>query len=251
MRFDTDIYKTIRNEELTSILDNINHTLLIENIKSQLECPFNDHYINHLESYIETIAYLLDDFEDVGVRNDIIEISRMTYTKVIKYIKKKFNFDIDINNINLETTASVLYDFFIYFYKNNVFNFYINFIKSNKKSILLNLEKYRKNKDLELYINKKEIKNRNDALIISNIFKIVEMIRHVDINSEDFISYITKNNETFTNNQINKLFIDDDIVYFENPLKEAYLDILYDDSSINNIIIEVQLELFRTSDRKY
>lgn len=245
--FDHDIYETIREDDVDVVLNSIHHELIIENIKEQLKEPFEKFYTNHLDVYNDRVEALYDAYEDIDIRRSIRELSENTYMMIIKEIQNKFKFEINLSDLDIKSTCSVLYDFFIFNYSGNIKKFYINFIDKNKKSLALNLEANKKNKDIETSINKKDIKNKNCAIIISNFYKALELIHESDIENETFIDYIIADEDDIVSLEMKKLFVDESHhVDFESDIKKTFLKhIIKEKVGYSSILTNIQLTLHK------
>ena len=238
--FEKDGYMNMSEDQLEKlILDVTNHELLMESIKNQLRGGYKSN-INQLEVYLDNIDNLLEGIEDNDIVRRIDDLKEQTILKVIKYIKKKFQFDIYTDDLDVCNIAGTLYDFFIFNNRENIINFYINYINNNKKSLIKHLEN---NNDIELAVNKKLIKNTTNALIISKMYEIINIVKNADIGNEDFLRTIIGRNDDYACTQISKL-LDADRFSFEENIKDSYLKyILKDEYEMMSLTSDINSQL--------
>ena len=144
--------------------------------------------------------------------------------------------------------TSVLYEFLILNYTENVKTFVINYINANKKSLSKN---YTKIKNLDTTSLKKTLRNENDIIMIANIYDIVENIINIDFSISDICKIIIETDmHEYNNYFINKYFVEEQLLVSDS-FKDNFLSILNkNNDKYYKIISDIQLELLQNATKK-
>ena len=109
-------------------------------------------------------------------------------------LNDKFNLGLDIEGIitgeNVEEVGTCLYKYFILRYTKNITKFISKYIFKNKKYLS---EKYvdKPKKDVSTLAFKKQIKNKDNLTILTNLPSIINDIITSSISNEEFLKYST------------------------------------------------------------
>jgi hypothetical protein len=98
-------------------------------------------------------------------------------------------------------------------------------------------DKMGKKKDVTTMNYKKQLKNRDDVIIMSNLPSIIEFVRGLDTRAEDFIS-LTTNDNSFEGRYIKYLM---DHGLLTGDFVDTYLRIVFDENDY--VLDEIQVEL--------
>ena len=250
---DEDLVLT--EDESDTIINNLKDELIMESINEQIKDPLNNSFGNadYLDIFTSRYQYLSECYKDspsfIKKLNDIKEL---IYNNIFESITQKFNLSYNLSNINIIECASNLYYFFVIDYKQNLIDYILNDIFKNKKSILLSLQEPKYTKNLTINALKKVLKNKDDAIIISNILSVVDSIIKNDKDNLDVISDICKLDIEESNNySIYQYFLKD---FSLAPNKD--FNNLFFKSIINRkegfafIVNEIKMELLENAPKK-
>jgi hypothetical protein len=243
----------ITPQEQTVLLNNLTDELLLENIYEQIEKPILDLYdpTNFIDVFEDRYKFLSTRFREtpdfISALNDT---RRHFYVSIYNKICKKFGFSAELNTERIYVVTKVLYEFFILNYKENIMTFITEYINENKKSLISSFEDGLKN--LDLISAKKIFKNKGDAVIVSNIYRIIDLIIKQELPAKNILELIVRvDSSEFTNFFINALFIQDDTVAIESEFSNVFFDILIKKGDgYTKIINELQMELFNLFPKK-
>jgi hypothetical protein len=146
---------------------------------------------NMVNSLNQNFKALKADYE--GMNNEINEIERNTYIQIINRLCVPHRIIVSTEeNFDLFTAASLLYDFLISNFYNNIVNFYANFIIANRNSIYdtMRLNDSKKNKNAATIYNKKIYKNQKLAVISANLEEVIYNMSVYDISIKTIYNYI-------------------------------------------------------------
>lgn len=245
---------TLESNEQDLLLMNLTDELLIENIEEQIKSLNSIFYenTNYIDVFENRYKYLLERFRDTqDFINDLTESRQQFFLNIFNKIKEKFNLQIDTFEIedNLYIMTRVLYEFLILDYMTNIKNFVLQYINVNRKSLLTTYEN--KIKNLDSVSLKKVLKNKNDAIIIANLYNIIDDLSNIEFTTENILSYIVSCDESEYNNYfMNKYFIEDKDLA-SSDFSSKFLAVLKKgNKSYNRIVNEIQLELLQNSNLK-
>jgi hypothetical protein len=233
-------YELSNDKDVDSLLAELPIEVILENIKEQIDDPLSTS-VDYTTIVTEKCELLKEDYEDN--EDEIQNINNFLssfYLKIINYIDNKFQLDfdlLDVTNSEIITYGEILYNFLILRYRKNVSSYIYKYIKENKKSIVEDYESTSKKKDVSTINAKKQIKNKDDIVIISNISSIISSILNLDIDSIDFVKYAC-DNDNYEGKKIRNLINEGKI---GNNFTYNYLRILIDDN--DDIIDEIQNEV--------
>jgi hypothetical protein len=243
----------ITPQEQTVLLNNLTDELLLENIYDQIETPILDLYdpTNFIDVFESRYKFLSVRFKDTP--DFIIALNdtrRHFYISIFDKVCNKFGFEIDLTTERTYVITKVLYEFFILNYKENILNFITEYITENKKSLVASFDDGSKN--LDLVSLKKVFKNKNDAVILSNIYRIIDIITRQELSAKNILGLITQVDPSeFSNFFIESLFIKDDVVSIKDSFSNVFLNVLIKKGDgYTKIINELQMELFSIFPKK-
>jgi hypothetical protein len=244
----------ITPQEQTVLLNNLTDELLLENIYEQIEKPIMDLYdpTNFIDVFESRYKFLQMRFREtpdfISALNDT---RRHFYISIFDKINARFGFTIDLTTEMIYPITKALYEFFILNYKENIETFIIQYIQENKKSLVSSFDDGSKN--LDLISLKKIFKNKNDAVVLSNIYRIVDMIINQELPAKNILELIVSADPSeSTNFFINRIFIEEEMeVDVEKGFSGIFLDNLIRKSDgYTKIINGLQMELFNIFPRK-
>lgn len=189
-----DFVETRTDFEIDILLSELPFDVIKESIKEQIEDPLSTN-VDFLNSIYEKCSLYREEFSDDGDSiRQLYEAQSDFAVFVIREIDKKFNLSVSISEMmsvdDVVEMSVVLYNYFILRYRKNITKFVSKFIRFNKKSIVDKYENLNK-KDVTTLALKKNIKNKDDLTIITNLPSIIKYIFSLDIDPSEFIMYST------------------------------------------------------------
>lgn len=228
--------------ETQELLASSHFGLIKANVDEQILNPLNN-TVNYVDIIKDKYKIIQDSTEDT----DVIQEAKYTITsfmnELIEKISENYNIDINIDDNDTEEVievASNLYKFLILDFMKNSKRFFYKYILDNKKSIV---EAYAdvSRKDVTSLSLKKNIKSKEDLIIVSNISSIIHSILSMDFEEDVFLDYCIKNS-SYIGNTIKE--------YYENNIiignfSTRYFDILRDDlhDLVDEIVMHVRKKL--------
>lgn len=229
-------------------IQNMRLSLIEENIRIQVENPFESHS-NFVEAFNQQCEEALqeDDYdEDVIKRVD--EEKLRFYIEVIDLISNKFQLDCDIDSISekpvdeVSDICSALYNFFIIKRKKNIKNIMLGYILEHEEQISESLEYLKRKKDVVTTETRTKLEDENLSMFLANIQRVLYYIKSLDLSMDELIQYTGL--EIYNNAIIDELLKNATIksnfqeLYFA-PLF-TYQDVIYDEiiSKIESGIIK-------------
>lgn len=190
--YDNDNYELSTNIELNSLLAELPFELIKQNIIDQINDPVSTH-VNYIDVIIDKCSAFKElHSEDEDLIRELNDKINDFFIFIITKIDNKFDLGLDINSIasstEIVTVGVVLYEYFILRYIKNISKFITKFIIKNKKSIAENYSDVTK-KDVSTLAFKKQIKNKDDLTIITNLPSIIKYIFNLEIEPEYFIDF--------------------------------------------------------------
>lgn len=247
-------YKDVDEEDLVTltelesdeIINNLKDELIMENILEQIKNPLNTPNKNYLELFETRYIYLRMVYIDsTSFINKLDEVKVTMYNDIFKKITDKFFITYDDTNIDIIACATDLYDFFILNFKDNLVDFITSTITKEKKSLALELNNTDSTKKLGYIALRKILKNKDDALIISNVTTAINNIIGRDVKGIDIIKQICKLDiDEATNFRIFKYFFNDFSLNIEdNFIKIFFSSLLNKEEGYSFIINTIKSEL--------
>lgn len=205
-----DEYSLTSTTELDMLLLDLPLELIKEQLRYQIQDPLST-TVNYVDNVLEKFKYLLNEYRD---DEDHVKSINSLITEVFGFLINEINDTYDLGiyteyeNVN-ETMelGVVLYSFFILRYQKNITRFVYKYIIKNKKALVEEFSHLQKKKDVTTISMKKKIKNKDDILILSNLPTIVNHIISLELDSEDFLQYVSDEEYyegTFITNLINQ-----------------------------------------------
>lgn len=193
------MYINVENFELVSdfetdmLISEMPIELIKENIADQIRLPLSTrtNFISVLEDSYKMIDNLTEGNPDE--REKLLNSIRDFFVFTLTTMDEVYGLDIDIDLIDsddeLINKTTSIYNFLILRYKKNMYEFLYTFIKKNRKYIIEQFQDVAKKKDITSIALKKQIKNKDVILLISNLSTIIKYILSLDIEAEEFINY--------------------------------------------------------------
>ena len=228
------------------LLTNLNDELLIESIEEQIEKPASSFYekTNYIDIFETRYNYIKDRFgETPDLIKAVTDVRFEFFRKVFALIKNHYGLEVvdPDGDENMYIMTKVLYEFLILDYIENVKTFVIQFIKENKKALATQF--YEKNRRVESTTLRKTVKNPNDVIILSSMYKIIDEIVSIEHTVENMLRYIVSNDEAEYNNYfMNKYFIEDDILVSEILVKRFLSILNRNNDNFIRMVNEIQME---------
>lgn len=243
MFLDSEEYELQSSLDIDSLLADLPLELMKENIKEQINDPLsnNTDYIGVIMDKCLVLKQEYQDDED-GM-NTINNYLREFCQFIIDEVSAKFDFEVNIVEDDLskiQKIAICLYKFLIIRYKKNIAKFIYEYIAKNKKRLVEQFEALAKKKDVTTLSLKKQIKNKDDVLIISNLPTIIKYIFGLQIEPIDFISY-SCNEKYYEGTVIKKMILDNEITGNFIP---NYFDLALDeDDVLDEVLLDAKLKI--------
>jgi hypothetical protein len=246
MRYDSDYYDLSSVNMNDELLSDFPLDLIKENIYEQISNPLmsSTNYFNIVMEKYNIIKHNFSDNPDdfKNFENVIIDFCN----DVLNSISEKYNLGIDnIDTPELFPTTEAVYNYFILNYKRNVVRFFYSYITDNRNTLAESYEKMAKKKDVTTLNYKRQLKEREDVIILSNLSSIVSYIKSIQIESLDFVDMTTESDDIDDRTielLINRGMMNGDFV-------NDYLDIVFDynDNVLDEIVNELQLKLYNNA----
>lgn len=243
------------DREVQEFIANMHPELIRENILDQIEAgilsPYKENYLKDYMMQYKFFKNLYGDDEDI--MKELDNSLHSTLILVIQEISKKFDFEINLDDIQLKPLAKALYKFFVLKYDKNIIKFLTNFIISNKKELVSlikennNKSKTKKCKNVTSIANKMLYGN-NESLIISNMnYIILDIIPSWDLDV-DFLNYFDSSLVIDTLKQ----YLDNEMMtVFNSNIFDKFIEPIVDkEPGYNAIISEVTVNLTTIYNKK-
>jgi hypothetical protein len=245
MFIDDENYEPTTSFEIDTLLAELPFELMKENIKDQIENPLSTN-INYIDIIVEKTEILKSQFEnDMDTINKINNNLRDFFSFIINKLNDKFILGLIVDEEDDETvvkTGEVLYNFLILLYKKNVSKFLLKYILKNKKSLIDYFDKKNKKKDVTSISLKKQLKNKDDILIIANLPQVIKYILNLYIEPLDFIKYCC-DEELYEGKIIKDMILSGKLLTNFIP---TYLSLLDDyESILDEISIDIKIRLIK------
>lgn len=250
---DDDEETILTSEESTFVLESLEDELLLENIYEQIDTlAINiDTPVNFISAFENRVNFLTNSYKEVpDVLVKIKEAKYNFYNSVLKEIVNKYELSIQTTDEKLFIITRCLYEFFILEYKDNLKTFILEYIRENKKSLSAILDD--SNKNIDFVYLKKIFKNKNDASILFNLYKILNMILNQEISDDRIVEVITQADPSELNNYfIYNLFVKENVIVGSENFDRIFFDILIQKTEgYTKIINDIQMELYSIFPKK-
>jgi hypothetical protein len=174
-------------------LEDLSDELLTLCIEEQIKNPFMS-TSDYLEEFKESYKDELESAEeDIDGTNEINQMAKKFYDRVLELIDKRFGLQFDESLVygmtrdSLQNFAEGLYEFFIVKYSSNLSRFICIQILENKDDIAKEIMDTHEGKDVTSIGYSTKIENATFATILANIHSAINIIRSLDISPKDFI----------------------------------------------------------------
>lgn len=245
MYINDEDFELVSDFEVDMLISEMPLDLIKENITEQIALPLSTR--TNFISVLEDSFKMIDDItvENPDEREKILNNIRGFFSYTLNQIDKEYDLGIDIDLIEndqmLIEKTTALYNFLILRYKKNICKFLYSFIKKNKKMLLELFDGIGKKKDITSISLKKQIKNKDVILLISNLSTIIKYILNLEIEAADFIQYCCSD-DYYEGNVVLSMVQTGEI---SNNFVAKYLDLIIDeyDSVLDEIQTEVKLKI--------
>ena len=161
--------------DVERVLGDLPIDIIKENIKSQINDPLS-FMSNQCEQVYDTFDEAMNEFGHIDeYKNEITELKDDFSTFLINEVNNKFDLGIDLDNLEdyeVHEIAKNCYEFFIINLNDVITRFILNYIYANKSMISKSFNEEYKRKDVTTTNMKKLTKNKDDVIILSNIWGI-------------------------------------------------------------------------------
>ena len=192
--YDNENYELSTSVETNSLLAELPFELMKELISEQINDPMSTNN-NYIDIIIEKSELFKDSHEDnediIAELNDNL---RSFFVSIMQRIDDAFELGLDIESIasrsDVVEIGEVLYNYFVLRYVKNISKFITKYILTHKKE-LADYYIDKNKKDVSTMALKKQIKNQDDIVIVSNLPSIIKYVINLDIDPEEFVSLNT------------------------------------------------------------
>lgn len=189
--YDKDEYQLSNDNELNELLADLQFELIKESIFDQIDYPIGNH-VDYLEGVVDRISIIKKQFP--GDEDDVDFVVNEFFKSILVRINDVYNLEMDIHSIefseNIIEITICIYEYFILNYKNNITNFLVSYIEENRKMLIKEFSDSNK-KDVSTITLKKQIKDKDDMTIASNLPSIFNFIISLNIDPIDFLRLST------------------------------------------------------------
>lgn len=194
--FNEEEYDLVTNIETEELLMEMPLEVIKENIRSQIDNPLSTR-VDFVEPMIDKFNAIKEQYGELDTtETELKKLKTDLFSFIISALNDRFELDVVVDDDNaeqLQVVGYALYEFLILRYKKNITKFIHKFIKRNKKHLVKEFEQYYKKKDVTSITVKKKIKNKDEALIISNLPAIIKHIINdlaMDMDVHQFFDYL-------------------------------------------------------------
>lgn len=178
--------------EIDNLLADLPFNLIKESISEQITDPMSTR-VNYIDVITDKVSIYRSQFEgNAEALGEINVAVRDFFEFILNKLNDQFNLGLDIESIisgeNVEEVGTCLYKYFILRYTKNITRFVTKYIFKNKKFLS---EKYgdKSKKDVSTLAFKKQIKNKEDLVILTNLPSIIDDVIKSNISNEEFLKY--------------------------------------------------------------
>lgn len=184
--------------DIERILGDLPLELIKENITTQIEDPltYSSNYCTEVYEAFDEASQECGHIDDF--KNDITEHRNLFTMFLLGELERKFDLGMDVESMSehaIEELTRACYEFFVIGFRENVNNFLLNYIMSNKMSLSALFDDEYKRKDVMTMNMKKQLKSREDVLILSNLPDVINYILTQDHQNEDFLELCSEPGE--------------------------------------------------------
>lgn len=246
LNIDNENFETSSDLQKFILLSELPIQLMKENLQEQINSPLSlrNNYLEVIFEKAQAIKEMYpDDIDTIMQINDLV-------TYVCSFVLDQINevYDICINYENddivkLQEKTSIIYNYLILRYKKNINKFIYKYIIKHKKSLVESFETGGKRKDVTSLSLKKQIKNKDDIGVVSNITPMVKHIINLNVDPEIFIDY-SFSDGYYEGCMMQDFYRDCEIVGSFIP---KYFDLLVDDYEevLDEIIMSVKTKIIQ------
>lgn len=234
-----------------SILNNISPEVMVESIKRQLSNYFGEEIkYNQLNIFSEKIEDLREqEADNAEALESINKMEEEVFSSVLETILERFNLELDTDNVILKNTTEVLYEFFVYNYRENLKSLIVGYILKNRRDLQRTSANALSKTDIRIIYARKQYKDTKDAYIYGNIHNIIESIANSDFEESDFLKYMSYGDDLLIN-EISRLLKSQCLVSKTGTFATDFLSIfrekmIYDIGPISVDVLESLVTTFQ------
>lgn len=243
MGFNNEEFELSTDIETEMLLTEVPMEVIKANIQNQLANPMNVtvDYLSTVTHKFDAIAQLYKDNPDA--LSNLTSASNDFYTFLIDEISDQFDLGVEYDDANageLRNIGTILYDFLVLRYTQNVTAFFYQSIVSDKSSLALAFKKYHKKKDVSTTALKRKLRDKEILLLIANLPEVFSHILGLDTSGQDFLGMIGTD-EFFEAQHIENMILagnlsDDFVSCYLKPVEYGNIGETY----LDDILIEVR-----------
>ncbi len=217
----------------------------LESILEQIDDPLSTN-VNFIDVIVDKCSLMKEQITDEDDIAKIDDSLRSFFGFVIEKINDRFDIGLDIEYIcslkDVVEIGEALYTYFILRYIKNISRFFTKYIKENKKEIVDYFNDNSK-KDVSTLAYKKQIKNRDDLVIVTNLPSIIKYIIDLEVDIDIFIE-LSVPSDNFEGAVVKKLLDDGHIIGDFVPI---YLESCMDkhDYVMDEILTEIKMKFLK------
>lgn len=185
-------YELASSIETELLLVDLPMDVIKESIRYQIQNPLSTR-VNYVDAVNDIFRELRTQYaEDPEVLSTVNSYISDFYSFIIHETDQKFDLGIDTETFETADYLQVgtaVYNFIILRYQKNITKFIQRYIAKNKKALVEHFDRETKKKDVTTIATKKKVKNKDDALIISNLPSVINYIINIEVEPAIFISY--------------------------------------------------------------
>ena len=237
--YDSEVYEVTSDTEIDELLSDLPLNLIKENISEQIRDPISS-TTNYLNIVLEKYSLLKNNFcDNPDTLSQLNAYMNDFFGSIISELNGVMELEIsdDLEESEIAKISDAAYNFFVIGYRQNVVTFFLYYIVNNKKSLSEHFDKMAKKKDVTTMGFKKQLKNKDDIVILSNIPNIISFIRDLDVSAEDFVKLVS-NESSFESRYVQFLLNDGTI---SGDFVRSYLNIVFNED--DHVLDEIQLDI--------
>ena len=175
------------------LADDLAFNLVSESISQQIKDPLSTrtNFVSSMEDTFYNLDMFTEGDEDKKeeMNDKIVKFFQHTLEELDSTYGLNLDFESIDSNKKLVDSTVCIYSFLVLRYKKNMCKFLYSYIKKNKKALVELFQDVAKRKDITTMSLKKNHKNKDMVLIVSNLSTIIKYILSLEIDAYDFIVY--------------------------------------------------------------
>ena len=175
------------------LADDLAFNLVSESISQQIKDPLSTrtNFVSSMEDTFYNLDMFTEGDEDKKeeMNDKIVKFFQHTLEELDSTYGLNLDFESIDSNKKLVDRTVCIYSFLVLRYKKNMCKFLYSYITKNKKALVELFQDVAKRKDITTMSLKKNHKNKDMVLIVSNLSTIIKYILSLEIDAYDFIVY--------------------------------------------------------------